>query len=57
MPTQPVVVPDEPALAAWPEAAFLPQSGAMRRAMARKIVNAKRPGASRAPTPFRASGN
>jgi len=42
-----VDLPDElaEALAAWPEAdaAFAAQSGAMRRAMARKVADAKRP--------------
>jgi hypothetical protein len=42
-----VDLPDElaEALAAWPEAeaAFLAQSGAMRRAIARKVADAKRP--------------
>ncbi|MGI4761501.1 MAG: YdeI/OmpD-associated family protein [Janthinobacterium lividum] len=42
-----VDLPDElaEALAAWPEAeaAFLAQTGAMRRAMARKVADAKRP--------------
>jgi hypothetical protein len=42
-----VDLPDElaEALAAWPEAetAFLRQTGAMRRAMARKVADAKRP--------------
>jgi hypothetical protein len=42
-----VDLPDElaEALAAWPEAetAFQAQSGAMRRAMARKVADAKRP--------------
>ncbi|RZL13872.1 MAG: DUF1905 domain-containing protein [Hymenobacter sp.] len=42
-----VDLPDElaEALAAWPEAetAFLTQSGAMRRAIARKVADAKRP--------------
>lgn len=42
-----VDLPDElaEALAAWPEAkaAFLHQPGAMRRAMARKVADAKRP--------------
>lgn len=43
-----VDLPDElaEALAAWPEAetAFQAHSGAMRRAMARKVADAKRPG-------------
>ena len=42
-----VDLPDElaEALAAWPEAeaAFLAHTGAMRRAMARKVADAKRP--------------
>jgi hypothetical protein len=42
-----VDLPDElaEALAAWPEAeaSFLAQSGAMRRAIARKVADAKRP--------------
>ena len=42
-----VDLPDELAesLAAWPEAEanFLAQSGAMRRAIARKVADAKRP--------------
>jgi hypothetical protein len=42
-----VALPDElaEALAAWPEAetAFQAQTGAMRRAMARKVADAKRP--------------
>lgn len=40
-----VDLPDElaEALAAWPEAAFYAYNGAMRRAMARKVADAKRP--------------